>query len=69
MTVREVFATLSKVERDCLVSALQAGVPKHIELSQGRFIGVNVQYIQYLQPTESDGPWSIGVVKGQKCDN
>lgn len=64
MSVRDAFNLLGTVERDCLLAALQAGVPKHIELGKGRFIGVNVQYIQYLQPTETEGVWSIGTVKG-----
>lgn len=67
MTVQEVFKQLDSSARECLMCAFQAGMSKHIELANGQFIGVNVQYIQYLVPTETEGVWSIGHMKGKTC--
>ena len=49
-------------ERRTLQYAFEQGFGQHIDLGDGKFIGVNVEHIQNLQVDESAGAWAYGTI-------
>ena len=60
MSLREILNSLSADQRALLDIAFEQELGQHVEYEVGKFIGVNVENIDYLTVTESRGCWSIG---------
>ncbi len=64
MTIRKALDSLDPEQRRQLMYAFEHEFSQHVKLSNGKFIGVNVQKTPNLEITESAGNWSVGNVKG-----
>jgi len=62
MTIKEAFDLLNKNQKATLLYAFEHGLSQHIELSDSRYIGVNINS-KNLQPINNTGVWSYGEVK------
>ncbi len=63
MSLREILNSLSPDQRNLLDYAFEHDIGQHVEYEKDKFIGVNVENIDYLKVVDSRGSWSIGVIK------
>lgn len=59
-TIKEILDKLSDTDRRTLDYAFENGMSQFVRLPHGRFIGVNIAYLSYLNPTLKAGKWSYG---------
>ena len=64
VSIRQRLDQLSVDEFNLLTYAFEQNIGQHIELPNGKFVGVNVEHVKHLMITESAGAWSYGEVKG-----
>lgn len=63
--IKDVLDSLLPQQRGQLMHAFENEFAQYVELSQNRFIGVNVQSIRHLKIIESAGCWYYGTIKGR----
>lgn len=59
-TVKEVFDSLSEVDRRTLIHAHENEIPYYIKVANKKYIGVYADKIKSLKPQTVAGNWSIG---------
>jgi hypothetical protein len=62
MKLREILNSLTPDQRELLNYAFEHQIGQHVEYETGKFIGVNVENIDYLSVEQSQGNWSSGVI-------
>lgn len=62
-TVRTEMSKLSNEKRQQLMYAFESGIAQYIELSDGWFIGVNIDNLKQLEIVDTAGEWCIGRIK------
>lgn len=63
MTIKEILDKLGVEDRRRLIYAFDNHITQHIELSNKKFVGVNVESIPYLKIEQKIGAWASGVIK------
>ena len=61
--IADVLRGLDPKDQRFLTYALENGLTQYVELSGGKFIGVNTHYLKHLHTEESVGVWSYGTNK------
>lgn len=60
MTIKEIIDSLSEDERKLLNYAFENSLSQFVRLPGGKFVGVNVSYLTYLEPDLIAGKWTYG---------
>jgi hypothetical protein len=65
MTISEIMAQLSILDRERLMISFESGLPCYIEWTKGRFLGVYVDGIPNLVCLQESGLWREGTINVQ----
>lgn len=68
MSVESILMKLSDVDRKKLETAFDQLDASYIEYAPHKYIGVHTSSIPFLEPTTTEGCWSIGIIYASAAD-
>lgn len=63
ITIKETYDSLTSEQKRVLNYAFEYSISQHIELADGRYIGVHTDKIKNLKPESTSGAWAIGHIQ------